>query len=87
VSQANVEIGKRTLDAYNRRDVDLIAVYVTADFEWFPALPGTVEGDGYQGRTGIETYLDDIGETWEKLLVHGEEFRDLGGPCARARSG
>jgi ketosteroid isomerase-like protein len=76
--RANVEIVKRALDAYNRRDVDLIAAYVTADFEWLPALPGTVEGDGYRGREGIEMYLGEIGETWEKLHVHGDEFRDLG---------
>jgi ketosteroid isomerase-like protein len=81
MSQENVEIAGRALAAYNWRDVDSIALYVTTDFEWFPALPGTVEGvalDGYRGREGIETYLGEIGDTWEKLRVLGDEFRDLG---------
>jgi ketosteroid isomerase-like protein len=51
---------------------------VTPDFAWFPALPGTVEGDGYQGREGIETYFEEIANTWEELRVLGGEFRDLG---------
>src|SRR5882762_5413549 len=77
MSQENVEIVKRALGAYNARDVDLIAAYVTADFEWFPALPGTVERDGYRGREGIEMYLGESGDTWETLRVLGDEFRDL----------
>lgn len=44
MSQANVEITKRGIDAFNRRDVKALADVVTPDFEWFPALPSTVEG-------------------------------------------
>jgi ketosteroid isomerase-like protein len=78
MSQENVEIAKRAIDAYNRRDAESIAAYVTADFEWLPVLPGTVEGDAYRGRDGIELYLGEIGDTWERLCVLGDEFRDLG---------
>src|SRR5664279_4950179 len=49
-----------------------------SDFEWFPAMAGTVEGGGYRGRDGIEEYLVGIGEAWEQYRVHAEEFRDLG---------
>ena len=49
MSQANVEIAKRVMDAYNRGDVDSFAEVATADFEWFPALPRVVEGEGYVG--------------------------------------
>ncbi|HWX87605.1 MAG TPA: nuclear transport factor 2 family protein [Solirubrobacteraceae bacterium] len=76
--QPNVEIIKRAIDAFNRRDVDLIADLTTPDFEWFPALPGNVEGGGYRGREGIETYLGEIRDTWEELRLFGDEFRDLG---------
>jgi ketosteroid isomerase-like protein len=78
MSQVNVEIVKRVIDAFNRRDVDLIAKLTTPDFEWFPALPGNVEGGGYRGREGIETYLSEIRDTWEELRIFGGEFRDLG---------
>jgi ketosteroid isomerase-like protein len=78
MSEANVEIVKRAMDAFNRGDVDLIADLTTPDFEWFPALPGNVEGGGYRGREGIETYLREIRDTWEELRIFGAEFRDLG---------
>ena len=81
MSQANVDIVKRGIDAFNRRDVEALADVVTPDFEWFPALPSTVEGErfsGYRGREGIETYFEDVRSTWEGLRVLGNEFRDLG---------
>jgi len=81
MSHANVDIVKRGIDAFNRRDVEALADVVTPDFEWFPALPSTVEGErfsGYRGREGIETYFEDVRSTWEGLRVLGNEFRDLG---------
>jgi ketosteroid isomerase-like protein len=77
MSQANVEIAERGIDAFNRRDVEALAEVTALDFEWFPALPGAVEGDGYRGIQGIETYLRDIRETWEALQVLADEYRDL----------
>jgi ketosteroid isomerase-like protein len=78
VSRANVEIVKRGVEAFNRRDVDLLAELTTQDFEWFPALPGAVEADGYRGREGMETYLAQISATWEELRILIDEARDLG---------
>jgi len=74
----NVEIVKRGLDGFNRRDLDVYDDLYTPDFEWFPAMPGTVEGGSYRGREGVETYLGEIGDTWEEYRVFGDEFRDLG---------
>jgi hypothetical protein len=84
MSHENVEIVKRGIDAFNDRDVDLLATLVTPDFAWFPALPGVVEGDGYRGREGIEMYFEEISNTWAELRVIGGEFRDLGdgGSCS-----
>ncbi len=78
MSQANVEIAKRVIDAFNGRDVDSIFKCVNSDIEWFPALPGVVEGDGYRGREGIEMYFEEISNTWEEYSVVGQDFRDLG---------
>jgi ketosteroid isomerase-like protein len=77
MSQDNVEIAKRVVDAFNRRDVEDFFLLAAPDFEWFPAMAGTVEGGGYRGRDGIEKYLVDIGEAWEEYRVFAEEFRDL----------
>jgi ketosteroid isomerase-like protein len=46
MSAENVEIVKQAIDGFNRRDADSIVQLATADFEWFPGLPGTVEGSG-----------------------------------------
>ena len=78
MSRENVEIVERALDAFSRRDVDVAAGFATTDFEWFPAMPGTVERDSYQGPEGVGGYLRDVLDTWEELRVLPEEFRDLG---------
>lgn len=78
MSRARVEIAERGIDAFNRRDVEALAEVTALDFEWFPALPGAVEGDGYRGIQGIETYLGEIGDTWDDLRMVGGELRDLG---------
>ena len=78
MSQANVEIVKRGIDAYNRRDFDAYIALATSDFEMFPALDRTVEAHSYRGHEGIETHIGDIGETWAELRLLPEEWRDLG---------
>jgi len=40
MSQANVEIVKRGIDAFNMRDVDAFAEVMTVDFEMFRRSPG-----------------------------------------------
>src|SRR5437879_6931399 len=71
-------IDKRSVDAFNRRDLDAMLELVTPDFEWFAAFPRTVEGDGYLGRDGTERYFGDISDTWDEFRAIAEEYRDLG---------
>jgi ketosteroid isomerase-like protein len=78
MSQQNVEVVQRGIDAFNRHDVDLVAELTTPDFAWFPALPGAVEADGYRGREGMETYFGEVRGTWEELRIFIDELRDLG---------
>jgi len=79
MSQSNVEVAKRALDAYNQRDLDVFfAELATPDVEWFPGLIRGFEGGAYRGRQGMERYYRDIRETWEELRAVPEEFRDLG---------
>jgi ketosteroid isomerase-like protein len=64
MSRENLEVVKRGIDAFNRRDVDAFAKVTTVDFEMFPALARIVEGGSYRGR---------------EVRIFGDEFRDLGG--------
>jgi ketosteroid isomerase-like protein len=77
MSQDHVEIVKRVIDAFNRRDVDAIFECVDPDLEWFPAMPVTFAGGAFRGREGIESYVGEIRDAWEEYRVVGEEIRDL----------
>jgi len=78
MSAEKVEVVKRTIDAFNLRDVEACAALVTADFEWAPAL-AEIESEIFRGREGIETYFGSLTDAWDEWRLHGEEFRDLGG--------
>jgi ketosteroid isomerase-like protein len=78
VSQENLEIAKRTMGDFRRRDLDSYEELFTPDFEWLPALPTEVESDSYRGRDGIERYFAQISDTWEAFNVIPEDYRDVG---------
>jgi ketosteroid isomerase-like protein len=75
----NVEIVKRALDAFNRQDLDAYDELFTSDFAGFPSMAGIVEGDGYRGRDGFETFLVGVRDTWDEFRVLAEQFRTIGG--------
>ena len=78
MSQENVEIARRAIDAFNRRDIDAICECVTPDLEWFPAMPVTFAGGAFRGREGIESYVREVSDAWAEYRVVGEDLRDLG---------
>jgi ketosteroid isomerase-like protein len=78
VSQENVESYRRAIDAFNRRDPDGIMEFATADVEWIPAMGSIDSGGSFQGRAGVEAYLDSLREAWDELEICPDEFRDVG---------
>jgi ketosteroid isomerase-like protein len=77
MSQENVEVVKRLVDAFNERDLDAFAEITTPDFEWITSM-AAVEGEIFWGREGIETYFGRMREAWDEFLALGSELRDLG---------
>src|SRR5690242_2116154 len=74
-----VDVARRVVDAYNRRDVEgLFAELATSDFEWYPAIVRGLDGSVYRGRAGVERFNVDTSENWAELQSLPEEFRDLG---------
>ena len=67
----------RALEDFNRRDLDTYEELYTPDYEWFPALTGTIVGRHYTGREGLETWFVEASDTWESFIVVTEELRDL----------
>ena len=79
MARDKVDVAKRVVDAYNRRDVDgLFAELATPDFEWYPGIVRALDGGGYRGREGVDRFAADTSENWAELQIIAEEFRDLG---------
>ena len=77
--QDKVDVAKRAVDSFNRRDVDdLFAELVTPDLEWWPAVAGGYEAAATRGREGVERIAAAIGEVWEEIQAIADQFRDLG---------
>ena len=62
MSQDNLEIFRRAIDALNARDFDTIAQLAHEDGEWRPALTagGDLEHPVYRGLAGMRQYADDM---------------------------
>src|SRR3954470_11464508 len=77
MSQENVEIVKRLLDAFNARDLDRFSDQTTPDFNWSPSMVA-IEGEVFVGRAGIETYFGRMRDGWDSFRVEDGVLRDLG---------
>ncbi len=63
-----LDVARRVLDAYNRRDIDgLFAELATPDFVWYPVMVRGLDGGSYRGREGVERFNVDHSENWEEL--------------------
>jgi ketosteroid isomerase-like protein len=78
MSQENVEIATRAIEAFNARDVNGFAVLTTPDFQWSPSMVA-IEGTTFRGREGIDRYFRSLNEAWERFHVHRGRFRDAEG--------
>lgn len=68
MSQENVEIAHRALDAFNRRDLETFLGFMDPDVE-LRARFMEIEGDAYfRGHAGV-------GEWWDALLAIFPDFR------------
>jgi ketosteroid isomerase-like protein len=78
MSRENVEILKRWVDAFNRRDLDALMETVTPDFALLAAMAHTIDGNSFQAREGMEAFFVDVDSAWEELRLIYDEYRDLG---------
>ena len=76
MSQENVEIAKRAIGAFNRRDVDAFAALTTPDFEWSPSMVA-IEGEVFRGREGIDRYFGSLRNSWKSFTILDDRFRYL----------
>jgi ketosteroid isomerase-like protein len=76
MSRENVELGRRTIDAFNRRDLDALLALVDEDVEGVPTV-ASIEGN-YHGHAGIRRWWESVFEGLPDFTVEILEERDLG---------
>lgn len=78
MSQENVEVVRKAVDAWNRRDPDLWHRCATPDVEWTPAGAAAVEGIVYRGYDEVMTGLESLWQAWDEVFFEESAVRDLG---------
>jgi ketosteroid isomerase-like protein len=77
MSEENVELVHRAIDAFNRRDADAFIALLHPEVEWeeggdvLPGLRGS-----YHGRAEVRKWYEQLLEPWESFHVHVEEITD-----------
>ena len=79
MSEENVEVLKRSVEAYNRRDMDTLMDLVSPDYEFAPYLATLLETTTYRGHEGLRRYFEDADSTWEEIQIRFDDVRDAGG--------
>ncbi len=77
MSQENVEVVRKAIDAWNQHDAVLWLTYAAPEIEWMPAGPAAVEGDVYRGHDDVASGFQSVWETWDEFRFEESEIRDL----------
>jgi ketosteroid isomerase-like protein len=75
VSQENVEIVRRAIDAFNRREGPDFDALLAADAEIVP-IRAVIESVAYRGPDAKSQYCAAVDERWENLRWEVEDVRD-----------
>ncbi|HZO27736.1 MAG TPA: nuclear transport factor 2 family protein [Chloroflexota bacterium] len=78
MSQENVEIVRKGIEAWNQHDADLWLSYAAPEIEWMPAGPAAVERAVYRGYDEVAKGFAAVWETWDEFRFEESEVRDLG---------
>ena len=77
MSQENVESMRAMVEAFNRRDLEVLKALFVADAEIVP-VRAAMEGTVYRGPDAAEQWVAAVDASWEQLHVEIEEERDSG---------
>jgi len=76
MSQENVEIGRRILDAYNRRDKAAYFALCDPELEWVPPAEWP-EAAPVRGREAVWHFIVELDEPWERGVYELVEVIDV----------
>jgi ketosteroid isomerase-like protein len=75
VSQEDLEIVRRSFEAFNARDVDELVRLSAEDCEWLP-FRAQLEGIVYRGHEGVRQFVRDMDEDWRAFRIDPVELHD-----------
>ena len=78
MSQENVELCLRYVDAWNRRDVEAATALFDPEGVWCPPLERITEGRIFRGHAEIRQSLERVAEFSEESHAEYPEVHDLG---------
>ena len=78
MSEENVELFQKGIEAYHRRDIEAMLVIWHPEAEWYP-FTAQVEGDdAYHGHEGLRGWWANVDATFDEIEASVEVVRDLG---------
>jgi ketosteroid isomerase-like protein len=78
MSGANVEVVRRSIDAFNRRDFDLLRALNDPDVELDYSASWGVEAGVYRGLDAVLRLYADAFNVWEESVIEPDRFIDAG---------
>jgi ketosteroid isomerase-like protein len=78
MSQENVELQHRIIDAFNRRDLRTFLALTDPDVEFTPYEVFLEGGEPYRGHAGVRRWWEDAFAVLPNLSAEVYEIRDLG---------
>src|ERR1700737_1744289 len=78
MSERNVDLTRRFIETWNRRDVGAIIAFCDPSIEYHSAF-AAVSGAVYHGHDGLRKYYRDLEDAWGgELHIEPEVYFDLG---------
>jgi ketosteroid isomerase-like protein len=77
MSQENVEIVRRMVERWNRRDLQGFLALFSADVECFPAVDQP-ESQSFRGREALADYANGWLAAFDPYVLEASEYLDLG---------
>ena len=75
MAQADIDLVKRAIAAFNAGESDAFAALTTSDFEWIPSM-SPIEARRFEGADGVRRYFSALQDAWERFDVVPESFRE-----------
>ena len=88
MSQENVDLSYRVIDAFNRRDLGAYLALIDPEVEFTPYEVWVQGGEPYRGHAGVRAWWEESFAVFPDLRAEAYEIRDFGDrtvACGRIR--